>query len=396
MKILYLDCGMGAAGDMLSAALLELLPEAEAADFLKEANALGIPGVRVERQKSVKCGITGTHLAVTVDGLEELGHGRHGHEHRHGSMHGIEHAVREHLALPESVKDDLLAVYGLIAEAESRVHGVPVTDIHFHEVGTLDALADIAMFCLLMCRIAPDEVVASPVRLGFGQVRCAHGVLPVPAPATAELLRGVPVYAGDIRGEMCTPTGAALLRHFAARFGEMPLMRVSAVGYGCGTKDLECANCLRAMLGEAESGGDGIIELACNVDDMTAEEVGFAMERLFAAGALDVYTAAVGMKKSRPGTLIRVICAPERRDALCRELFRHTTTLGVRECAMRRHVLERGIVTLDTPAGPVRRKDSQGFGVARRKYEFDDLAAIARERGISLREAAALVEKSGE
>lgn len=391
MKILYLDCGMGAAGDMLSAALLELLSEAEAADFLNDINALGIPGVRVERQRSVKCGVTGTHLAVTVNGLEELDHDHHGRGHRHGSMHGIEHIVHR-LALPERVKDDVLAVYGLIAEAESRVHGVPVTDIHFHEVGTLDAVADIAMFCLLMRRISPDEVVASPVRVGFGQVRCAHGVLPVPAPATAELLRGVPVYAGDIRGEMCTPTGAALLRHFAARFGEMPLMRVSAVGYGCGTKDFEnCANCLRAMLGEAESGGDGIIELACNVDDMTAEEIGFAMERLFDAGALDVYTAAVGMKKSRPGTLIRVMCAPERRDALCRELFRHTTTLGVRECAMRRHVLERGVVTLDTPAGPVRRKDSSGFGVTRRKYEFDDLAAIARERGISLREAAALV-----
>ena len=394
MKILYLDCGMGAAGDMLSAALLELLPEAQAEEFLSEVNSLGLPGVRVERQRSVKCGVTGTHLAVTVDGREELDHDGHDHSHHHGSMHDIGRLVRERLALPERVKDELLAVYGLIAEAESRVHGVPVTDIHFHEVGTLDAVADIAMFCLLMRRLAPDEVVASPVRVGFGQVRCAHGVLPVPAPATAELLQGVPIYAGDIRGEMCTPTGAALLRHFAARFGEMPLMRVSAVGYGCGTKDFEAANCLRAMFGESGSGGDEIIELACNVDDMTAEEIGFAMERLFSAGALDVYTAAVGMKKSRPGTLIRVICAPERRDALCRELFRHTTTLGVRECAMRRHVLERGIATLDTPAGPVRRKDSQGFGVTRRKYEFDDLAAIARGRGISLREAAALVDES--
>ena len=404
MKTLYLDCGMGAAGDMLCAALLELLPDAQAEEFLREVNALGIPGVTVARQRSVKCGITGTHLSVTVNGSEEHSLDHHGHAHEHedghthshlrGSLKDIEHIVRGHLDLPDRIKDDVMAVYNLIAGAESRVHGVPVTELHFHEVGTLDAVADITMFCLLLSRLAPDEVIASPVRVGFGQVRCAHGVLPVPAPATAHILRGIPVYAGDIRGEMCTPTGAALLRHFVTRFCEMPPMRISACGYGCGAKDFGSANCLRAMLGETNGGADGIIELSCNVDDMTAEEIGFAMERLFDAGALDVYTVPIGMKKSRPGTLIRVMCSEDTREVVCRELLRHTTTLGIRECAMRRHVLDRTVVTIDTPYGSVRRKDASGFGISRSKYEFEDLAAIARKRDVSLRQAAALAEQS--
>lgn len=411
MKVLYLDCGMGAAGDMLCSALLELLTEKQAGEFLREINSLGIPGVHVERRRAVKCGIAGTHLAVTVNGSEEHSLDHHGHphtpehthehehehglpHHHHGSVHDIEHIVRSHLSLPERVKDDIMAVYALIAEAESHAHGVPVTEIHFHEVGTLDALADITMCCLLMHRLSPDEIVASPVRTGFGQVRCAHGILPVPAPATAHLLRGIPAYAGDIRGEMCTPTGAALLRHFAARFGEMPLMRTQFIGYGCGTKDFGIANFLRAMLGEADGGSEEIIELSCNIDDMTAEEIGFAMERLFEAGALDVYTVPIGMKKNRPGTLIRVMCTPEARETLCRELFRYTSTLGIRECAMRRHVLSRALVTLETPYGPVRRKDASGFGLSRSKYEFEDLAAVARQRGVSLRRAAELVRES--
>lgn len=418
VKTLYLDCSMGAAGDMLAGALLELLPDPDS--FLAQVNALGIPGVRVEREKAVKCGITGTHVKVTVDGAEEESrdhhdhhhdhehhhdhdhhhdhhhdhehHHGHGHGHHHSGMHEIGHLVRDHLDLPERVKDNVMAVYDRIAQAESRVHGVPVTEIHFHEVGTLDAVADITMVCLLLDRLAPDEIVVSPVRVGTGQVHCAHGILPVPAPATALLLEGVPIYGGDIRGEMCTPTGAALLKHFAARFGEMPLMRVSALGYGCGQKDFPAANCVRAALGEREGDGGEIAELSCNVDDMTGEELGFAMERLFEGGALDVYTVPIGMKKSRPGVLLRVICAPADRERLVGLMFRHTTTLGVRECALRRHTLARSIATADTPLGPVRRKDGAGYGVTRSKYEYDDLAALARDRGISLREAGELAK----
>ena len=413
MKTLYLDLSMGAAGDMLAAALLELLPDPDS--FLAELNGLGIPGVRYQRERAVKCGVTGTHLAVTVDGEEEHSHdhhphdhghehhhdqGTHDHEHRHGHEHGSHHHSGIHdiahiildLALPSKVKDDVMAVYALIAQAESHVHGAPVTEIHFHEVGTMDAVADITAVCLLMDRLAPDLVTASPVHVGNGQVRCAHGILPVPAPATAHILRDVPIYGGQIQGELCTPTGAALLKHFAAQFGPMPLMRTQAVGYGCGKKDFEAANCVRAMLGEAGDGGDQVAVLSCNLDDMTAEALGFAVERLFEAGALDAYTVPAGMKKSRPGVLLQAICRIQDRQAVTEALFRHTTTLGIREIISRRYVLERSVQALDTPWGPVRRKESSGYGVSRIKYEYEDLARIAREQKISLKQARRLVE----
>ena len=221
MKILYFDCSMGAAGDMLTAALLELIPDRAA--FVARLNALGIPGVEYRAEPSVKCGISGTHVRVRVDGAEEqeslvtsqqsLGTHAHEHHHHHTGMHGIAHLVQDHLALPEAVKKDVLAVYGLIAEAESKVHGVPVEEIHFHEVGSLDAVADVAAVCLLIHELKPAQILCSPVHVGCGQLRCAHGIMPVPAPATAELLRDVPIYGGEIQGELCTPTGAALLRY---------------------------------------------------------------------------------------------------------------------------------------------------------------------------------------
>ncbi len=414
MKTLYIDCGMGAAGDMLTAALLELLPDPAA--FVERLNALGLPGVRFTAEPSVKCGITGTHISVTVHGQEEEshdhghdhGHGHdhahdhahdhgHAHTHSHSSLHDIEHIVRGHLPVSERVKDDVMAVYRLIAEAESSAHGVPVTEIHFHEVGTLDAIADITAVCLLMEALAPEAVIVSPVHVGSGQVRCAHGVLPVPAPATAHILREVPIYGGSIRGELCTPTGAALLRHFATAFGDMPVMRTEAIGYGMGKKDFEAANCVRVLLGESGGSGDTVAELSCNVDDMTPEAIGYAMEALFAAGALEVYTVPVGMKKSRPGTLLCVMCHEPDRERILHAMFRHTTTIGVREQHSRRYTLTRRVETLETPRGPVRKKISEGYGVVREKYEYEDLAAIARGHGLSLPEVlASLPDSSGD
>ena len=440
MKTLYLDCGMGAAGDMLTAALLELIPAPDA--FLRQMNGLGIPGIAIKRVQVARCGIQGTHVVVTVNGKEEMedvphGHAHihehahdhehthehehehehehahehecahgHTHEHIHAHDHGEGHAHHHHstmaeieqivgrMPIPERVKTDVLQVYGHIAQAESHAHGVPVTQIHFHEVGSMDAVADITAVCLLMAQLAPDEVVVSPIHVGSGQVRCAHGILPVPAPATAYILRDVPIYGGQINGELCTPTGAALLVHFATRFGQMPVMRTQKIGYGMGKKEFEAANCVRAMLGESAEDADAVCELACNVDDMTAEEIGFAMERLFEAGALEVYTIAVGMKKSRPGTLLRVLCAPRDREALVRCMFRNTTTIGIRETACDRYVLKRSTTELSTPEGPVRRKDVSGYGVARFKYEYEDLVRIARQKDISIPETIAFVEQA--
>ena len=404
MRTIYLDCSMGAAGDMLMAALLELLPEKDT--FLQKMQSLGLPGLEISAEPSVKCGITGTHMRVLIHGEEE-GHPHehaaeahahshadapeaahahvHVHPHHHTDLDELTHRI-SHLNVSEAVRSNILAVYQSIADAESRVHGVPVEQIHFHEVGSLDALADVTGVCLLMELLAPEQVLASPVHVGSGQVRCAHGILPVPAPATALLLEGIPIYGGSIRGELCTPTGAALLRRFVTRFGPLPPMRVEKTGYGMGTKDFEAANCVRAMLGQTEESAGHILELACNLDDMTPEAVGFAMEQLFAAGALDVYTTPIGMKKNRPGVLLTCMCREDDREAMLRTIFRHTSTLGVRVSVCDRYTLSRRQYTVQTPDGEIRLKESSGWGVLRRKAEFEDLARIARQTGKSIAE----------
>ncbi len=378
MKTLYIDCGMGAAGDMLAAALLELLPDKQA--FLTQMNDLGLPGVEISAQRAVKCGITGTHFRVAIQGREE-----DEHHHAHSGLGQIRSLV-EALPIPTMVKLDVLAVYRLIAQAESQVHGVPVEHIHLHEVGALDAVADITAVCLLLHQLDAEQIVASPVHVGSGSVRCAHGVLPVPAPATALLLQGVPSYGGEIAGELCTPTGAALLKHFVQKFGPQPMMATQAVGYGMGKKDFPRANCLRVLLGDTQQPGAEILELRCNLDDMTGEALGFAQERLLEAGALDVFTTAIGMKKCRPGILLTVLCRESDREKLVQCLFRHTTTLGIRETLCQRHTLARYVEQVETPWGQVRKKVSTGQGIYREKYEYEDLARLAKEHGVSLQE----------
>ena len=451
MRTIYLDCGMGAAGDMLMAALLELCPEKKE-EFLGKMNGLGLPGVKVEAEPAVKCGITGTHMNVTVFGEEEESedvhdhghahthsheacesiaadglhshvhshdshdhhhedHDAHSHDHHHGghvhSHDGHDHSHHHHhhstmagiasiidgLDIPAPVKEDMKAVYALIAEAESHAHGMPVDQIHFHEVGTMDAVADIAGVCLLFHELGADQIIASPVHVGSGHVHCAHGILPVPAPATAHILQGIPAYSTQVQGELCTPTGAALLKHFVKEFREMPVMTTSKIGYGMGKKDFERANCVRAFLGDTAETGDEIAELSCNLDDMTAEAIGFAEEALFEAGALEVYTIPVGMKKSRPGILLTCMCRREDEEKMVELLFRHTTTLGVREHISRRFTLKRREETVETAYGPVRKKISQGHGVTRAKLEYEDLAAIAKKTGRPLEEIRKEIEK---
>ena len=401
MKTLYIECNMGAAGDMLTAALCELLPDPEG--FTARLNALNLPGVRYERQSAEKCGITGTHMAVTVDGAQEHSHDVHDHPHvhdhdhdhvhphDHDHPHGHHHAslsdiaaIIDGLDLPDAVKADAKAVYDLIAQAESEAHGRPVAQIHFHEVGTLDAVADVVGACLAMHELAPEQVVASPVHVGCGEVRCAHGVLPVPAPATARILEGVPVYGGAIRGELCTPTGAALLKHFADAFGDMPAMALQKTGYGMGSKDFERANCVRCMLGESGDAAETACELSCNLDDMTGEQIGFALQTLREAGALDAWTQPIQMKKDRPGVLLSCLCHADREAEFATLMLKHTTTIGVRCRTVRRYTLSREEATLETRFGPVRAKRSHGFGVERVKPEFDDLAEIARREGVAV------------
>ena len=407
MRTLFIDCSMGAAGDMLTASLLELFDDKEA--IVNELNGLGIPKVKFEAEVSTKCGINGTHMKVTVDGEEEgdlhhhndhnhdipdhpdhhhhqHAHHHHHSDHHHSSIHDIEHVIRDHMGLCNNVTKDIMDVYSLIAEAESAAHGKPIDEIHFHEVGTMDAVADVTAVCYLIDKLKVDRIVASPVCVGSGTVKCAHGILPVPAPATAFILKGVPTYSGEIKSELCTPTGAALLKHFVSEFGSQPMMSVDRIGYGMGKKDFEVANCVRTFLGETEASKGQIIELSANIDDMTGEEVGYAMKKLFEAGALDVFTTPIGMKKNRPGILISVICSPDKKDEMVKCFFKYTSTLGIRENIMNRYMLDRSVSEVDTRYGKIRQKKALGYGVTRTKYEYDDITGLCDENNKSLEE----------
>ena len=385
MKILYFDCSMGAAGDMLTAALFELCPDKEL--FLEKINSCGIPGVSVNAERVVKCGIEGTHMSVLLDGKEEHcheHHHHHEHHHEHMCVSEIDHII-SHLHLPEKVKSDAKAVFMLLAKAESTVHGKAVDQIHFHEVGTMDAVADIVSVCLLMNEIQPQKVVASAVNVGGGTVKCAHGILPVPAPATAELLKGIPAYSGKIKSELCTPTGAALLKYFVNDFSDMPIMSVLNIGYGMGRKDFEVPNCIRAFFGEsATEKTDEVAEISCNIDDMTGEEIGFAVQMLLDNGALDVWTAPIYMKKSRPAVMLSCLCKNEDSKKFAGLIFKYTSTIGVRVNVCSRYCLERSVYVKHTDLGDVRIKRSEGFGVVREKAEYEDLARIAEEKNISI------------
>lgn len=442
MKTLYIECAMGAAGDMLTAALLDLLSPEEQQAFLEQMNQL-LPGVQMQVHPAQKCGVQGLHVHVLVNGEEEHSHDHgpvhpevhpapavhehphehdhdhehhhehehshthehehphdhvhehdHPHEHEHGHGHHhhatmawVEHTIQE-TSLPPEVKEQALEVYRTIAQAESAAHGCPVDQVHFHEVGALDAVADVTAVCLLLHILAPEKIVASPVHLGSGQVRCAHGILPVPAPATAYILQGVPAYTGTIRGELCTPTGAALLKTFAQSFGPMPVMVTEKVGIGVGSKDFEAANVLRVFWGtdaeQEQTKKDQIVELRCNLDDMTGEAIGYVCELLLEAGALDVYTVPIQMKKSRPAVLLCCLCHPSEQDKLTQLMLRHTTTWGVRASVMDRSVLTTRMVPVKTKYGVVRVKQGTGYGVKKCKVEYGDMAAAAARAGVEL------------
>lgn len=393
MKILYIECSMGVAGDMLMGALYELLNDEDRKKFTDKMDSLGIEGLHVEAVPSVKCGINGTHMNVTIDGHEELEYHHSEHHHHHGaSMHDIRHVI-DAAGISENVKKNAVEVYECIAQAESRVHGKSADEIHFHEVGSKDAMADVIGCCMLIDIIGADRIVVSPVTTGFGNVRCAHGILPVPAPATALILNDVPLRSGSIEGELCTPTGAALVKHYADEFGNMPQMTVSRIGYGMGTKDFAAANCVRVFVGiQATRTAKTIVQLCCNIDDMTAEELGYAAELLMDEGALDVYTTAIGMKKSRPGTLLTVMCREEDRERIAGLIFRNTTTLGMRVYHCERMILERSEKTLHTEFGDVRCKEASGYGVVRSKLEYDDVRRLAKSSGRSIREIRDIIE----
>jgi len=393
---------MGASGNMVMAALYELLSDKSA--FINKMQELNLPDVTIEYNESIKCGIKGTHISVKINDHEEISddihrheendHSHdhdhdHGHHHNNGQRYGYKEIVDliNSLGLSKKVKANAVSVYKIIGEAEAKVHGTSIDKIHFHEVGSIDAIVDVVGCSLLIDILGVDDITASPVHVGFGMIRCEHGILPVPAPATAEILKDIPMYSGRIEGELCTPTGAALIKHLATSFGGMPQGVVSNIGYGMGTKDFEAANCLRAFLyedmpDEVKEGNSSVFEITCNLDDMTPEAVGAAFDVLLENGALDVYTTPIMMKKNRPAIMLSCLCTEKNHDSLVKLILTHTTSLGVRTQRFNRITMERRLETVKTKYGDIRVKRAEGFGITKAKPEYDDVLTAAKKFNI--------------
>lgn len=321
----------------------------------------------------------------------------HAHEHHHRSLKEI-NALIARSALSATARDRAVHLFERLGEAEAAIHAMPLEKIHLHEVGAIDSIIDIVGAVHALEQLGADRIVSSPLNVGSGTVHCAHGVFPVPAPATARLLEGVPVYSGDVQMELVTPTGALIVSSYAESFGPLPPMTIDKIGYGAGDRDPKAhPNVLRMIVGESArvAHAHRVLEIVCEIDDMNPQLFGPLMDRLHQAGALDVFYAPVQMKKNRPGTLVTVLARPEDREKLSGILFSETTTIGVRYQEMMRECLDRELVTIETPLGPVRFKVARRDGrVLNASPEFDDCARIAAEKGLSVKEVQSLALKT--
>ena len=367
MKKVYFECNMGAAGDMLCGALLDTVDKNKRAEIVEKINSVGFPNAKISAVDDVKRGLVGTKFNVYVTAQNI---------HSHTSISEIFEVINT-LNVVENIKVDATSIYKIIADAESAAHGISVADVHLHEVGMIDAIVDIVSFCFIKKELEIDKIYASPITVGYGSVKTAHGIMNVPAPATAAVLADVPIKGGDIEDELCTPTGAAILKYFCTDFSVLGDFKYDCVGVGNGTKDFERANCVRAFVGDCDS--DDVCELRCQVDDMTGEEMGYAKNKLLALGALDAFVQSVVMKKSRPGFLLTVIVNRIDKSLFIRQIFKHTTTLGVRVLECERYRLSREIKEYEK----VRVKRSSGFGAEKIKIEYDDIAKCADENNLS-------------
>ena len=389
--MLYLDCFSGAAGDMMLGALLDLGLPIQGLRSALGSLAIDYDGIAADRV--LRAGVSATKfrlIETKANAPEPPAHDAgttHQHHHSHHHLSHIVAAIRRS-ALSAEGQERAVHLFERLAQAEAAIHNTPIERVHLHEVGALDSIIDIVGTVYTFEWFGIDDVVASPVNVGGGTVTCAHGMFPVPAPATARLLSGVPIY-GNGTTELVTPTGALLVTGYAREFGPLPAMTVSQIGYGAGDRDTKnVPNVLRIFRGErvGATDGDRIVKLECEIDDMNPQLFGPLMDDLLVAGALDVFYTPVQMKKNRPGTLVTVIAPPDRRQDLIDILFRTSTTIGVRYEEMSRACLDRSMESVDTPYGAVR------FKVARRNGEelnaapeFDDCARIAAEHGVAIK-----------
>ena len=415
--ILYFDCFSGASGDMILGALIDAgLP----LDELREAlGSLALGDVRLHADRVSRSGIGATSFRVD-DGEDHHEHNhvaQHGHDHDHSHDHGRDHnnhddhhhhhrglseicAMVDGSALSAEAKARANRLFRRLAQVEADIHQMPVEDVHLHEVGAVDSIIDIAGAVYGLERLGVDRVVSSPLNVGSGTVRCEHGVMPVPAPATARLIEGVPAYSKGPAVELLTPTGALLISEYADEFGPMPAMRVRQVGYGAGDRDFsEHPNLLRILVGEAEASQalQTVVVIECEIDDMNPQIFGVLMDKLYASGALEVFYAPIQMKKNRPGTLVTVIATPKLREVLSTVVFSETTTIGLRFRECQRECLEREHVAIETPLGNVRFKLARRAGsshVVNAAPEFDDCLRVAKEHGVSVKEVQAVATKA--
>jgi pyridinium-3,5-bisthiocarboxylic acid mononucleotide nickel chelatase len=392
-KILYFDCFAGASGDMVLGALLDAgLPLAQLEAAL---GSLMIPGYRLSADRVMRAGLSATKFRLHEEASDEHPH-EHPHQHPHAHEHGEHHSLAEIVALigksslNAEGRERAIALFRRLAEAEADIHQMPVEEVHLHEVGALDSIVDIVGAVFGLQWFGAARIVSSPLNVGGGMVRSAHGVFPVPAPATLRLLEGVPVYSSGIQMETVTPTGALLLTGHTREFGPLPAMTVERVGYGAGDRDLPATpNVLRVVVGHdvAGSSAQRVVVLECEIDDMNPQIYGVLLDALYGAGALEVFYTAVQMKKNRPGTLLTVVAPPQLRDPLTAIVFRETTTIGLRYQELSRDCLEREVVAIETPVGPIRFKIARRGGeVWNVSPEFDDCSRAAADYSLPVKQ----------
>jgi len=380
-KVLYFDCFAGISGDMTVGALIDL--GADEKELLNSLDSLHLHGYRIEIKKALKNGISGTDFNVIIE--EEHSHHSHHHHHHSRNFKDISDIINSS-PLDSSVKELSLKIFHEIAAAESKIHAKSIEEVHLHEVGAIDSIVDIVAAAVCLNMIKPDIIISSPLNLGEGTVECAHGVFPVPAPATAEILKGVPVYSSGIKKEMTTPTGAAIIKCIATEFSSFPAMKISSTGYGMGKRNLEVPNVLRAVIGEMDHSEKKIM-IETNIDDMSGEIFSYIMPKLLDNGALDVFITPVIMKKGRPAHVLSVLCGKDHVNTLEDIIFTETTTFGTRRYDVERTELERSITKVKTSYGEISVKKAYLNG----KYlkfspEYDECADAANKHGVSVRE----------
>ena len=398
MRMLYFDCFSGAAGDMILGSLIDAGVPLD--EVRRALGSLAIEPDAVWTERVVRSGVTATKFCVKgEDG------GGHHHPHRH--LKGVYRLI-DGSALSPAGKQRAKALFERLGEAEAAIHGTSLEKVHLHEVGALDSIIDIVGSVFALEWLGVDAVAASPLNVGSGAVRVAHGLYPVPAPATMRLLEGVPVYAGAQEAELVTPTGALLVSSYATAYGPMPAMTVRKVGYGAGSREFQdTPNVVRAVIGEADRSPEGlrhtggsptmqtVVVIECEIDDMNPQIFGMLMDRLLAEGALDVFYTPVQMKKNRPGTLLTIVAPPDRRERLTTIVFTETTSIGVRYREMTRECLDRVTVTVSTPLGPVQVKVARRGGeVLNASPEFDDCVRLAEQSGRPLKDVQAMAVRA--